>query len=132
MDLYRYFHPHHNPRLKNIPLRLQELAELEQAATELKRALERAKLRATDHPVGGIRKEHFGEILIAMDYVVDSLSTLTKAHPGDESETMAQLLKERVDAPGWENWARLLEQRILIAGQYESVPESLSRSSSSK
>ena len=132
MDLYRYFHPHHNPRLKAIPLRLQELGELEQAATELKRALERAKLRTARHSVGGIRPDHIDEILIAMDYVVDSLSILTKAHPGDDSEAMTQLLGEREDAPGWENWARLLKQRMLIAEQYETVPESASRINTSK
>ena len=35
MDLYRYFHPHYNPRLRKVPLRLQELAELEQKQSEL-------------------------------------------------------------------------------------------------
>jgi hypothetical protein len=132
MDLYRYFHPHYNPRLKATPLRLQELGELEQAATELKRALERAKLRISQHSVGGIRTEHLDEILIAMNYVVESLGTLTNAHPGDDNETMAQLLRERADAPGWENWARLLKQRLSIAGQYETMPESSSSLPSSK
>ena len=124
MDLYRYFHPHHNPRLKATPLRMQELGELEQAAAELKRALERAMLRAGENSVGGIRDEHFGEILVAMDYVVDSLTTLTHAHPGDLNEHMEELLKERENAPGWENWTRLLSQRMTIAEQYEILPES--------
>ena len=114
MDLYRYFHPHHNPRLKNAPLRLQELGELEQAAVELKLALERAELRTSVAPVGGIKGEHFTDLLVGMKYVVDSLHTLTKAHPGDATATMYQLLKERENAPGWENWSRLLKERILM------------------
>jgi hypothetical protein len=46
MDIYRYFHPHHNPRLRTTPIRLQELNELEEAARELRRAIERAGLRS--------------------------------------------------------------------------------------
>ena len=118
MDLYRYFHPHHNPRLKQTPLRLQELAELGQAAVELKRALERAQIRAANRPSNELHGEHFGDMLTAMDYVVDSLMTLTNAHPEDNCEQMAQLLKERQNAPGWENWARLLRQRLDILDQY--------------
>ena len=114
MDLYRYFHPHHNPRLKHAALRLQELGELEQAAVELKLALERAELRTSLAPIGGIKCEHFSDLLVGMKYVVDSLHTLTTAHPGDAAETMHQLLKERENAPGWENWSRLLKERILM------------------
>ena len=122
MDLYRYFHPHHNPRLKNTSIRLQELGELGQAAVELKRALERAQIRATNRPSGGIRQEHFEDMLTAMDYVVDTMTTLTKAHPGDDHDEMAQLLKERQSAPGWENWTRLLRQRLNILDQYRIDP----------
>lgn len=123
MDLYRYFHPHHNPRLRNVPLRLQELGELEQAAIELKRALERAELRAEITGIGGIKKEHFSDVLVAIDYIAESLSTLTRAHPGDSLETMNQLLKEREEAPGWENWVRLLRQRLRTVTQYEMQPK---------
>lgn len=112
MDLYRYFHPHHNPRLRHVPLRMQEVAELEQAANELKKAVERAKVRAESAEIGGIKGEHFSEILVALDYAVESLGILSRAHPGDEMNVMYQLLEERKDAPGWENWARLLKQRM--------------------
>lgn len=112
MDLYRYFHPHHNPRLRIVPLRMQELGELEQAATELERALERAALRADNVPVGPISSEHFEQVLIAARYLVDSLKTLTRAHPGDTPEAMTKLLDERAEAPGWETWARLVRQRL--------------------
>ena len=122
MDLYRYFHPHHNPRLRNVPLRLQELGELEQAAVELHKALKRAEVRTGEAATGPIKKEHFNQIRVAMDYVVESLGTLSGAHPGDESDTMEQMLDERKDAPGWENWARLLKQRLEIVNQYK--PES--------
>ena len=112
MDLYRYFHPHHNPRLRRTPLRLQELSELEQAVIELSKAVKRAEIRTAEAPVGGIREEHFEQVLVALDYLVESFGTLTKAHPGDDEEVMAELLKEREEAPGWENWARLLRQRL--------------------
>lgn len=127
MDLYRYFHPHHNPRLRNEPLRLQELSELEQAASELKKAVKRAEIRCQTktskessteeelertRAMGGIKKEHFSQVLVALEYVVESLSTLTEAHPGDDDEVMSKILKERENAPGWENWCCLLEQRL--------------------
>ena len=132
MDLYRYFHPHHNPRLRKTPLRLQEIGELSQAADELKRAIERAKLRTEAASVGAIRSQHFDDVLIAMEYVVESLEILTQAHPGDEHSEMLEMLRERQNAPGWENWSRLLRQRINIVGQYELAQESSRRIASSK
>ncbi len=132
MDLYRYFHPHHNPRLKNTPLRLLEIGELGQAAAELKRALERAEIRAVNCPTRNISGEHLADVLVAIDFVVESLDTLAKAHPGDESEDMTSLLKERQKAPGWENWVHLLRQRLHMVGQYENEAESPRRAASSK
>jgi len=120
MDLYRYFHPHYNPRLRSTAVRLQELSELEQASIELRKAVHRALVRAKDKEVGGIKEDHFNQILVALDYVVESLGTLSQAHPGDDLETMMQLLEERKDCPGWENWARLLEQRLRIMNQYDT------------
>ncbi len=122
MELYRYFHPHHNPRLRSTQLRLQELSELEQAATELRNALKRAEVRAENAPVGGITGEHFSQIQVALDYVVESLNTLCQAHPGDEDRTLISMLEERKNAPGWENWSRLLSQRLEILCQHIGVP----------
>lgn len=120
MDFYRYFHPHHNPRLRSVPLRLQELGELEQAAVELVRALERAELRAeasADPELpNSIRKEHFSQVLEAARYVSETLSILTHAHPGDSPHEMQQLLRERETAPGWENWSKLVRQRLMLEG----------------
>ncbi len=120
MDLIRYFHPHHNPRLRSRELRMQEVSELEQAALELRKALRRAEIRSesaaekndTETP---LRKEHFNQLLVAMDYIVESLGTLSQAHPGDETPALYQLLEERKDAPGWENWSRLLKERLELA-----------------
>lgn len=119
MDLYRYFHPHHNPRLKHSPLRLVELSELLQASIELKRAVQRAEIRAGNAPCGAIESEHFDDALVALEYVVETLQTLARAHPGDHFDGMTQLLKERQHAPGWENWTRLLRERLNILEQYE-------------
>ena len=123
MDLYRYFHPHHNPRLRNTPLRMQELGELEQAAIELSKAIKRAEVRSSSSPMATFRKEHFTEILLAAQYLVESLSTLTRAHPGDEQDTLWELLKEREEAPGWENWARLLKERLKMLSAFEDLPQ---------
>ena len=117
MDLYRYFHPHHNPRLRKTSLRLQEIGELQQAASELRKAVRCAEIRTENAPVGGLRKDHFSELLVAMDYLVESLTTLTEAHPGDGPEVVHELLRERKDAPGWENWSRLLRQRLDLVEQ---------------
>lgn len=112
MDIFRYFHPHHNPRLRNVGIRLQELSELEQAARELKRAIERAKLRSERAPAGKITHDLFDGIVAAMDYSVESLATLVSAHPGDDISTVLSIANERKDSPGWDNWAELVQQRL--------------------
>jgi hypothetical protein len=117
MDLYRYFHPHHNPRLRNQPLRHQEVGELEQAAIELGKALERAELRQRLVPVEQIKTERFADLRSAVDFAVESLSAIAEAHPGDDESTMHDLLNERKNAPGWENWSRLLKERLRLLKQ---------------
>ena len=61
---------------------------------------------------GRINASHFESLLVAASYLVESLTTLAKAHPGDNDEEIQSLLRERQDAPGWENWARLLSERL--------------------
>jgi hypothetical protein len=119
MDLYRYFHPHHNPRLRKHPLRLQELGELQLAACELHKAIERAEIRSANSPLSPITEEHFAELARAMEYVTDTLGILTNAHPGDDLPTMKELMQEREEAPGWESWVRLLKQRLELVTQYD-------------
>lgn len=117
MDLYRYFHPHHNPRLRKKRLRMQEVGELEQAAVELRHALKRAFVRSTDTSEADI----FPETLRAMDFVVDSLKLLLRNHPGDSSRVLGQLLKERQNAPGWESWCTLIRQRLDMLAHQEVI-----------
>ena len=112
MDLYRYFHPHHNPRLRNTPIRSQELGELQQATIELKNAVKRAEVRAEQAPVGQLHPDHFREIAKALDYVIDSFELIMKNHPEDGEEILQQMVAERQDAPGWESWTRLVQQRL--------------------
>lgn len=112
MDLYRYFHPHHNPRLRKKALRLHELNELALASKELLKSLQRAKLRTVDSPIGPIKAEHFDEIILAAEYILESLNTIEAAHPGDKKEELAALLTERKNSPGWENWCELLKEKI--------------------
>ena len=130
MDLYRYFHPHHNPRLRVTPMRLQELAELEQAAIELGKAIKRAHIRTGRAPIGDLCEEQFNHVLEAAQALVQGLSDLTTAHPGDDLTTMKQLLRERRDAPGWETWSRLLRQRLELMQDYEEYipPQSVAPS----
>lgn len=126
MDLYRYFHPHHCPRLRSKPLRLQELGELEQAAAELRNALKRALIRAGAAPISEIRKEYISETLNTLNSVVDSLRVLCRDHPGDDDRTMWEMLQERKNAPGWESWSKLLEQRLLSTHCYFAGPKQVS------
>lgn len=114
MDLYRYFHPHHNPRLRKTPLRLIELGELQQATVELKNALQSAFLRATNSPTTAVTPENVGQLLVALDYVIESLGTMGQHHPEDSIESLHEMLRERKNAPGWENWSTLLQERLLL------------------
>jgi len=109
MDIYRFFHPHHNPRLHNTRLRQQELSELEQAASELRKALERARQRVTRRPVSRILPEHFLDIMKAIRFVEISLQTLCDAHPGDSETEMSELIQERSQFTGWESWTSLVK-----------------------
>lgn len=104
MDIYRFFHPHHNPRLVNTALRYTELSELLQAAVELRKALERAQQRTGRQPVPPILPEHFADIIRAERYIEESLQTLCEAHPGDTDDELQGLVKERSSASGWEAW----------------------------
>ncbi len=111
MDIYRFFHPHHNPRLHSTPLRQQELSELEQAAAELRKAIERAQARTSRRQAGLILPGHFDDILKAMRFVEYSLQTLCDAHPGDEPEVVLDLINERSSMSGWEAWTSLLREQ---------------------
>lgn len=123
MDIYRFFHPHHNPRLHNTPLRQQELSELEQAASELRKALERAQSRTTRKAVGPILPGHFTDILKAMRFVEYSLQTLCDAHPGDAHHVLADLANERSSLSGWEAWTSLLKEQLESAGASQGEVE---------
>jgi len=112
MDLYRYFHPHHHPRLRNVPLRHQEIQELLQAALEIKRAISRARIRSEENKILGIDPISFERMLLPLDDVIDQLSIMSDMHPGDDVETIRQLTIEREAVPGWEMWSQLVKKRI--------------------
>jgi hypothetical protein len=106
MDIYRFFHPHHNPRLVNTALRYTELSELLQAAVELRKALERAQQRTSRQPTPPIIPEHFADIIKAERFIEESLQTLCEVHPGDSEEVLHGLVDERSSSSGWEAWTR--------------------------
>lgn len=112
MEIYRFFHPHHNPRLVNTALRQQEMSELEQAASELRKALVRAQQRTQRRTIAPIMPQHFDDILKAMSFVERSLQTLCDAHPGDAPEDLVVLLGERADCAGWESWSALVREQL--------------------
>jgi type II secretory pathway pseudopilin PulG len=112
MDIYRYFHPHHNPRLFSTPLRQQELSELEQAAAELKKAIERARLRTERAPAGRILPSHFIDVLKAIRFIESSLQTLCDAHDGDSPEVLQDIVRERSGMRGWEAWTSIVNEQL--------------------
>lgn len=112
MHIYRFFQPHHNPRLLNTPLRQLELSELEQAASELRKALERAKQRCERRAIAPIMPAHFTDLLKAMQFVESSLQTLCDAHPGDQPTILLEMIHERSDLAGWETWTALLNEQL--------------------
>ena len=112
MDIYRFFHPHHNPRLHSTPIRQQELSELEQAASELLKALERTVQRTRRRPVPPIFPQHFTDIMKAMRFVVRSLQTVCDAHPGDGPGALRDIAQERSELSGWEAWTRLVREQL--------------------
>lgn len=120
MDIYRFFHPHHNPRLLGTAIRQQEISELEQAGAELLKAVRRAQQRSTRRCAGPILPQHFTDIVKALQFVVSSLSTLCDAHPGDTLEELSDLISERADLPGWANWTNLVREQISFSGETTS------------
>ncbi|MCB0336041.1 MAG: hypothetical protein KDD62_07030 [Bdellovibrionales bacterium] len=117
MDIYWFFHPHHNPRLHSTALRQQELGELEQAATELLKSLTRARQRAARKPVPPLFPEHFDDVIKAARFISESLKTLCDAHPGDSKEALINLIKERSDFSGWEAWSSLVKEQLVEIGK---------------
>jgi hypothetical protein len=106
MDIYRFFHPHHNPRLRRTRIRYQELCELEHAASELTRALAVAKERCARKPVANIAGEQFVELLKAGRFLEQSLHALRDAHPGDAPDEQDAIASERSSLVGWEGWTK--------------------------
>ena len=124
MDLYRFFHPHYNPRLRGVPLRLQELSELHLAAVELTDALKRAELRPAPPPVNELKCRSLGDAIEALGFAIDTLAELIRKHPGDETAIMRQLMRERANAPGWETWTALVRERIRLIEQHQLPDDS--------
>ncbi len=112
MDLYKYFQPHHNPRLRSKSIRHQEIRELIEANVELGKACERAFIRQKEAPLDDFKKEELAKVLSYLHGSLALLEKLSDKHPGDEEEDLKTMLKERAESPGWENWARLLKERL--------------------
>ena len=120
MDLYRFFYPFANPRLHATPVRQQELSELEQVAAELRKAVERLQRRTAKKSIGAITSDHFDDMVKALAFVEESLQTLNDAHPGDRPEVVQDMINERINMSGWEQWTQLLLEQI----EYSKTEES--------
>jgi len=93
-------------------MRQQELSELEQASSELRKALERARLRTERGPASRILPSHYDDLLKAVRFIETSLQTLCDAHDGDSRETLKDLVAERKGLRGWETWARIVTEQL--------------------
>ena len=120
MDIYRFFHPHHNPRLHSTPLRQQELSELAQAASELRKALERAMKRTERKAQPPILPQHFQDMIKAARFIERSLETLVDAHPGDTETIIMELINERSEFLGWDTWSALVREQLVSANGFKS------------
>ena len=112
MDIYRFFHPHHSPRLLKKALRQVELMELQQSAAELRKAVERARQRAALNSTGKIPPEHFSETMKALRFAEESLKTLAESLPNEKPVDLLELIEERRALKGWEDWSRLLVEQL--------------------
>lgn len=113
MDLYKFFHPHHNPRLNNVPIRYTELSELLQATTELRKALERAQHRASKAPCDPILPEHFVGAIKASKFLEAALQAISEAHPGDSTDVLKEVVRERSNISGWDAWTRSVHETLV-------------------
>ena len=93
-------------------MRQQELSELEQAASELRKALERVQRRTRKKTIGAITPDHFDDLVIALKFVEESMQTLNDAHPGDHPRVVQDMIQERSNMSGWETWTQLLLEQI--------------------
>ena len=112
MDLYKYFQPHHNPRLRSQSIRHQEIGELLEANIELGKACERAFIRQKESPIDAINNEDLAKVLNYLHNSLTLLEQISENHPGDEDQELEKMIDERKDAPGWESWARILKERF--------------------
>ena len=112
MDIYRYFHPHHNPRLYGKAVRLQELYELEQAAAELRKALARARKRTERKGFSEIGKRNFDDVIEAARFLQKEIKALCQVHPGDTEAELLEVAHERSNLVGWNNWSELVDQSV--------------------
>ena len=110
MDIYRFFHPHHNPRLHSTPLRQVELGELEQAAAELLRALRRANKRSSRSGEQQAALDKIDNVVRLAQELEGALKQLRDIHPGDDEETVQKILHERSNQAGWESWVSLFKE----------------------
>jgi hypothetical protein len=52
-----------------------------------------------------------------MRFVEYSMQTLCDAHPGDQQQTIVDLINERSDLSGWEAWTNLLREQASYSSE---------------
>ncbi len=121
MDIYRFFHPHFNPRLLNIPIRQQELNDLEQAACEFKKASQRLIQRFKRHPLKELKLRRLKKLMRLAENLESELKLLQNEHPGDTPSTLKEMVLERFNCTGWLAWANHVEELYLKDHQREHL-----------
>ena len=110
MHIYRFFHPHYNPRLLNRALRGIEISELYQAASELRKALSRSLIRTQRNPEPQINTVKLQETAAILELAEKKLLELYNEHEGDSQADIDALAKERAAMHGWETWTQLVRE----------------------
>ena len=126
MDLFRYFKPHHNPKLHDIPPRSQEFYELLQAAKEFNLAVQRAQIRIEasskirtdnlikiiDHDTNQRIKVELDNCVLSLNFIESAMLKIIESIPSDSLDDLHDMIQEREGLTGWENWVLLLRESL--------------------
>ena len=124
MDFYRFFLPQHNPRLLSVAPRQIELAELEQIASELLKAVNRLKTRTEQaQSPSSPQAVELKYAVSSLSEVIESLAICCDETPADTDDQLLDIVRERSSYPGWEHWTSLVLEQFANSPAFESMRE---------
>ena len=127
VEIFKFFYPHFNPLLRSIPPRQQELSELEQVASLLRKALEKMQQRALLKSNTPLPSDLFSSAVKAARFVENAVSGLVTTHPGDTDGALYDLVQERSTLPGWKSWSSLLREQLIDREREKELGEYLNK-----